>query len=105
VMVQDLLSLEATCKELVGQLGRTPTDVEWMQAAGADTGFPDLQAALTTFQGRLHAGRNAKQVRKGGCGFGWVWQATCARRGLASTGCVMNSCKSVHCKSCEWCAP
>lgn len=74
-MVQDLLGLEATCKDLALQLGRTPTDMEWMAAAGADSGFPDLQAALTTFQGRLHAGRNAKQVR--GRGLWLSWNTVC----------------------------
>lgn len=62
VMVQDLLALEGVARELAVKLGRTPTDLEWMDAAEAYGDSPDQQAALAGFHARLHAGRNAKQV-------------------------------------------
>jgi hypothetical protein len=62
VMVQDLLQLEQVAKDLAVKLGRTPSNLEWMEAADAQSGTEDLQAALTAFQARLHAGRSAKQV-------------------------------------------
>jgi hypothetical protein len=63
VMVQDLLALEGVARDLAVKLGRTPTDIEWMDAAEAHGDAPDQQAALAGFHARLHAGRNAKQVR------------------------------------------
>jgi len=66
VMVQDLLALEATAKDLAVQLGRTPSDFEWMEAAGAAGSTGDVELALNSFQARLQAGRSAKQVRSEG---------------------------------------
>jgi hypothetical protein len=76
-MVQDLLQLEAVAKELQQSLGRSPTDIEWMEAAGAgpeaaDAGPEDVRAALQLFQGRLQHGRAAKQVGGPGC-LGDAW--------------------------------
>jgi hypothetical protein len=73
VMVQDLLKLEQVAKDLAAKLGRTPSDLEWMEAANAQLDAEDVQAALIGFQARLHAGRSAKQVCAS-VGAGWVVQ-------------------------------
>lgn len=62
VMVQDLLHLEQVAKDLAVKLGRTPSDMEWMEAADGQGDFEDITTALTGFQQRVHAGRSAKQV-------------------------------------------
>lgn len=65
VMVQDLLKLEDKQRELTQQLGRLPSDVEWMEALGAgpkDDSDEEFKAAVQAFQARLKHGRAAKQV-------------------------------------------
>lgn len=64
-MVQDLLHLERAARDLHISLGRPPTDLEWMEAAGCPAGQEpeaDVQAAVQQFKARLHHGRSAKQV-------------------------------------------
>jgi DNA-directed RNA polymerase sigma subunit (sigma70/sigma32) len=61
-MVQDLLRLEAVAAEAGAAGGRTLTDAEWMEAAGASETHEDPKTALKIFQERLQAGRQAKQV-------------------------------------------
>eukprot|EP00882_Tetradesmus_deserticola_P001512 GHRQ01001634.1.p1 GENE.GHRQ01001634.1~~GHRQ01001634.1.p1 ORF type:complete len:397 (+),score=222.46 GHRQ01001634.1:96-1193(+) len=65
-MVQDLLQLEGLAQQLAQRLGRAPSDVEWMEAAGvapqAGAGPEDVRAAVQLFHGRLQHGRTAKQV-------------------------------------------
>jgi hypothetical protein len=62
VMVQDLLALEQSARDLAVKLSRTPTEQEWMEAAGAQGEGEDVEEALVSFKARLHAGRSAKSV-------------------------------------------
>jgi hypothetical protein len=62
VMVQDLLALEQAARDLAIKLARTPTEQEWMEAAGAQGEGEDVEEALVSFKARLHAGRSAKSV-------------------------------------------
>lgn len=81
VMVQDLLHLEQVARDLAVKLGRTPSDMEWMEAADAQGDFEDITTALTGFQQRVHAGRSAKQV----CVLQTWAQAGVARRDVAAS--------------------
>lgn len=79
VMVQDLLKLEDKQRELTQQLGRLPTDVEWMEAVGAgpkDDSEEEYKAAAHTFQARLKHGRTAKQVKGIVCDSSMMWVST-----------------------------
>lgn len=65
VMVQDLLVLEGKQRELAQQLGRVPSDVEWMTAVGCgpkDDSEQAFREAVHAFEARLAHGRSAKQV-------------------------------------------
>lgn len=101
VMVQDLLSLEATAKDLAVQLGRTPTDVEWMEAAGAAGSTGDVQLALNSFQARLQAGRSAKQVRpEGGAPGQLAGPMFCVRALAAGCGSCIQPLSTNICQQC-----
>ncbi len=61
-MVQDLLRLEGTARELSASLGRSPSDAEWLaHERGVEPGTLGA-AEVLAFQQRVQHGRAAKQV-------------------------------------------